>query len=333
MEKDEKLEEVKDKLGGVVGNIGDKFTELSGKIGTALDTEDNNKKQKAIVTSRVLFVSILDKLLLISFIIAFAISTFATFAGDLSSSYYGFWSRVGTYVWVLIVLAICYLFYNWLYRCVAKTMLCLTKNEVYLEHYVPFKKTEKNVPLEKITKVSTVDILWIFRVLVIHQYHQFPIVFWTWTNHEFKDALNELITGDKEKVENEFESKNIIPNSWMKHLKWFALGVVALVAVIGIFRGVAYMFSPSRAVPGTYEYEGKQIVLNKDGSCEIDDLIDNSVTACQWTYSDESENILVSYDYQYKSWYSTYDRSSSFILGYDSKNKSVIYSEAVFSKK
>lgn len=331
MGKDKKIEEVKEKFGDTVENIGEKIEQISDKIGSAVGVEGKNKKMKALVTSRVLFISILDKLYLISFVLAFVIMTYVTFAGDLSSMYYGFWGRLGTYIIELIVFVIMYFFYNWLYKCSAKTMLCLTKNEIYKEQYIPFKKTEINIPLEKVTKASTIDFFWIFRVLVIHQYHQLPMIFWTWNNHEFKDKLNELITGDKEKVENEFEDKNIIPKSLYKYLKFFALGVGILVLLIGVGRLFGYMFGPFKNIPGTYSYDDKQIVLNEGGSCSIIGFVDN-VTSCSWDYNEETSNIVVNYDYDYKSWYSTYSRSATMYLNYEKDTKTIVYNENTYTK-
>ena len=46
---------------------------------------------------------------------------------------------------IVIFTAILYLFLNWLYKCAAKTMLCLTNNEVYLEMHAPFVKNETSI--------------------------------------------------------------------------------------------------------------------------------------------------------------------------------------------
>ena len=86
-----------------------------------------------------------------------------------------------------------YLLLNWFYKCAAKTMLCLTKNEVYKEIYIPFKRTESSIPLNKITKVTTHEVFWIFRTIVIHQYGKLPVIFFTWNNQEFKELLNKIL--------------------------------------------------------------------------------------------------------------------------------------------
>lgn len=133
------------------------------------------KKEKALVTSRVLFVSILDKIYLLSLAIIFVSMTYSNL-----STYYGsypFWEKMSNQLFIFIFLVILYFIFNWFYKCAIKTMLCVTKKEVYGEIYFPFIKIEKNIPLNKITKVSTYNYFWIFRVLVIYQYNKLPLIF------------------------------------------------------------------------------------------------------------------------------------------------------------
>lgn len=193
---------------------------------------------------------------------------------------------------------ICYLFFNWLYKCAAKTMLCLTKNEVYKEAYAPFKRSETSIPINKIIGVTTYNVFWIFRTLIIHQYGKLPLVFFTWNNQEFKDKLNELITTDEDKIENEYEDKNIISKSQYKYLKYLAIVLVIIICLIGIVRFFSYISSPERKIPGTYSYNNNEIILNEDGSCNID-AIEDDVTDCDWSYNDYNKQIQVNYDYEY----------------------------------
>ena len=97
-----------------------------------------SKKLKPLVTCRVLFVSVLDKIYLGILLIMLVVATYNNFNGEIGSLDYGFFTRVWHEVWILVVIFIAYLFLNWLYKCVLKTMLCLTENEVYKEKYVPF---------------------------------------------------------------------------------------------------------------------------------------------------------------------------------------------------
>lgn len=282
------------------------------------------KTQKALVTSRVLFISVLDKIYLIILGIWFLVGTIGIFKGPISSLNYGFFSRVGREILFLIVLFIFYLILNWFYRCAAKTMLCLTKNEVYKEHYIPFKRSEESIPLNKITKVSTINVFWIFRTLIIHQYHSFPLVFMTWNNQEFKDKLNELITTDSEKVENEYESRNIVTQSMYKYLSYVGMALVGIVVLLGIVRFFTYIFNGERKMAGTYTYEENTIKLNKNGSCEITGLIDD-VTECNWTYDSDSKMVTLDYEYESSSYFSkrTSLNKGTRSLKYNSSDKSL----------
>lgn len=309
-------------------------------IAKKVELDDNDKKViKPLVTCRVLFISVLDKLLLIFLLLYLAIGTVAVFAGNLSSLNYGFFARLITYVLFLIGFVITYFFWNWLYRCAAKTMLCLTENEVYFEHYIPFKRTEKSIPLNKITKVSAIDIFWIFRVVIIHQYMQMPKVFWTWNNHEFKDKLNELITTDAGKVENEFESKNILPKNCGLLLIIVGGIIAAIILLVGVGRFIGYMSNPARSLGGTYVNEGHKIVLRKDGSCIIDEEIvgEDKIVDCDWSYYDYSETVSINYEYEYTSGYYytyTYTANSTYSLKIVDKNTlKEAYGDTTFKKE
>lgn len=280
MEKEGK--KVKEKVSGIIKNFKD-----SQKSG-------NQKEIKPLVTCRVLFVSVLDKIYIILLLLMLVATTYFIFGtGDISSLNYGFFSRLGRELIGLLILFIIYLFLNWFYKCAIKTMLCVTENEIYVEKYVPFKKSELTIPLEKVTGVSTLNLFWILRCVSIHRYHQFPVIFWTWNNKEFKDKVTELTTGDKEIIENEYESKNIITQNRYKYVAYIGIVLASAIVLIGIVRLWNYMFSPEKKLAGTYEYESNKIVLEKNGNCSIDDIIDD-VTECTWTYDREDEEVRIS---------------------------------------
>lgn len=305
------------------------------------DSADNSSKKiiKPLVTCRILFISVLDKIYLISLILSLLGATMVCFSGDLSSLNYAFGRRLFSYVLILIFHVLLYFLLNWFYKCSAKTMLCLTENEVYFEHYIPFKRTEKSVPLNKITKVSTVDIFWIFRVVIIHQYLQMPKIFWTWNNHEFKNKLNELLTTDSGKVENEFESKNILPKNCKKFLIVLGCIIAGIILLVGIGRFFGYVSHPARHLGGTYvNSEYGSVYLNKDdNTCEISGKIskDRDVINCTWIYLerfDDSKKVVVTYDYNYKSgrYQYTFDDEIEFDLR--DKNSIVYNEEYIFEK-
>lgn len=286
------------------------------------------KKEKALVTSRVLFVSILDKIYLLSLAIIFVSMTYSNL-----STYYGsypFWEKMSNQLFIFIFLVILYFIFNWFYKCAIKTMLCVTKKEVYGEIYFPFIKIEKNIPLNKITKVSTYNYFWIFRALVIYQYNKLPLIFFTWNNKEFKNKLRELIIEADEEIENEFENKNLISRNNIKYIG-IILGILTgLTVIIGLYN---YISDPIKRIPGTYSYEDKNIILNKDGSCNIDDIVD-SYHNCTWEYNKSLESLSIEYDYSYFSYYANkYITSSrSLDVDYVLKDKTLIYDDNTYKK-
>lgn len=289
------------------------------------------KKQKVIITSRVLFITVLDKIYLVILGLLFLVGTFSIFNGSIGNLNYGFWARVGHEIVFLLILFIVYFFMNWFYKCAAKTMLCLTKNEVYKEHYVPFKRSEVSIPLNKITRVTTINVFWIFRSVIIHQYHSFPLIFFTWNNQEFKDSLNELITTEKEHVENEFENRNIITESMYKYMGYIGAFLIAVIVILGIVRFFTYMFNGERKLAGTYTYESNKIVLNKNGSCSLEGLVDN-VTECSWNYLSENKEVNISYEYEYSYYYSRYTSTNKGSLTLKYNDKSLEYKDMKFTK-
>ena len=303
------------------------------EVKEVLKEEGNGKKRKALVTSRILFISALDKIYLVILLLTFAGLTWGNFAGDVSDLDYGFWARVGIEIVIIIGMVIYYFLLNWFYKCAAKTMICVTENEVYKEEYVPFKRSEISIPLNKITGVSTFNFFWIFRFLIIHQYGKLPIVFPTWTNQVFKDKLNELITTEKEKVENEFEDKNIIGKDKIKYLKYLGIALAAIIGLIGIVRFFNYVFSDESKISGTYSYKDKEITLNKDGTCEAYNVIDEDVEDCSWTYDKEDGEVSVRLEYsEYSRYYGYYTDYDYVYMAYDSKNKTLINADEVYKK-
>ena len=168
--------------------------------------EKERKQKKALVTSRVLFYTILDKI----YVVAFAIYFIVGLVSGLLQKNKSILGVIEYYVLFLVVVTVVALLFNWFYKCAIKTMLCITEDEVYKEAYAPLKRSETSIPLSKITSVTTFNFLWIFRSIIIFQYHQMPVIFFTWNNQEFKDKFDELVNGRKEDIANEFEDKNFI---------------------------------------------------------------------------------------------------------------------------
>lgn len=310
-----------------------KETEKKVKVEKKEKVKVEEKKQKSLVTCRVLFISVLDKIYLVLLGLWFLIGTFSIFNGSIGSLNYGFWERIGREILFLIILFIVYLILNWFYKCAAKTMLCLTKNEVYKEHYIPFKRSETSIPLNKITGVSTINVFWIFRTIIIHQYHRFPMIFATWDNQEFKDKLNELITTDKEHVENEYENRNIITQEMYKYLAYVGIVFAGIIVILGIVRFFAFTFNGERKIAGTYTNDNNKIVLNKNGTCQIENLVDK-VTDCIWSYDSDDKEVRVNYEYEYSYYYNRYTSTSkgNMTLKYNTSDKSLEYKDTKFTK-
>ena len=286
------------------------------------EEKKKNKKDrktiKPLVVCRVLFISVLDKIYFVILCLMFVISTWQNFAGNFGSVSYGYWARVFSELGILIGLTITYLIYNWFYRCAAKTMLSITEKEIYIEKYIPFKRTEKSIPLEKITSVTTINLFWIFRSLIIFQYHQIPTIFFTWNNQELKDKFDELVNKRTEDVENEYNDRNILTFLKPGFLKKFFIGVGCLLVILGIIRFFGYIFSPSKSVPGTYVNGENKIVLEKDGSCDITPIKES--TSCNWQLLDDEKTVYVTFEYEY-TWFGSKTTSTSNISFDYEKNK------------
>lgn len=288
-------------------------------------------KIKAIITSRVLFISVLDKIYLIILALCLLMGTFSIFNGPIGNLNYAFFARVGKEIIFLIVLFIIYLLMNWFYKCASKTMLCLTKNEVYKELYIPFKRSETSIPLNKITGVSTINLFWIFRTIIIHQYNKLPLVFFTWTNQEFKDELNLLINNEKEHVENEFTSRNIITMKMLNIIKYVGLGLVTIIAILGIVRFFTYVFNKERSLAGIYRNENYKLELKKNGNCALEGFT-NDATTCTWSYSKDTNEVKVNYEYNYNYIYYKGTNKDTLTLKLNLDDKTLEYRSVKLSK-
>ena len=331
MKKEGNLKNLKEKTKNVFSKVKEKVRE----------EEKDDVVVKPLVTSRVLFVSVLHKLFFISFAITAIIYVLTYVKYGINGVYFGGYfirliSLVFGFALMMLGLWIYYLILNWLYKCVSKTMLCLTEKEVYAEMYAPFYRGEFSVPIDAVTKVDTVKILWIFRFIIIHRYHQMPIVFATWNAQEFKYELVKLLTDRKGKVANEFKNMEILPN-WIRQRKKFMFIALALILVfVLVVFTFNYVNNPYRKIPGTYTLDDSSIVLNEDGSCYIETVVSKDIVSCNWSYimgDTEDIPVTVNYEYQYRSsWYSnTYD--SSLDLTINTKEKHIIYDDEVYLKE
>ena len=110
MEKEEKQENLKEKVGDVKEKVTEVFGNIAEKVGEK--NNDNKKKVKPLVTSRVLFVSILDKLYFIGLVLAFVGTIWGWVSNKLywfdysNSFFYELGSWLGGFLGILVVFAI-----------------------------------------------------------------------------------------------------------------------------------------------------------------------------------------------------------------------------------
>lgn len=287
--------------------------------------EKERKQKKALVTSRVLFYTILDKI----YVVAFAIYFIVGLVSGLLQKNKSILGVIEYYVLFLVVATVVALLFNWFYKCAIKTMLCITEDEVYKEAYAPLKRSEISIPLSKITSVTTFNFLWIFRSIIIFQYHQIPVIFFTWNNQEFKDKFDELVNGRKEDIANEFEDKNIISFIDKKHYKLVGAVICGLVAVFVIIGIILSFVDPASKVAGTYINGDVEVKLGKDSTCSLSNI--DNVKSCSWSYDETSEVISVKYTYEVK--YLTTAKEYERTLTYNYNNKTLTNGSIVYSRK
>ena len=289
-------------------------------------------KVKPLVTCRLLFISVLDKILFGILTLMFLLLTFSNFGGKISSPSYSYFANLKDEIAIIIFIFIQYLIFNWIYKCAKKTLLCITENEIYKEEYIPFKETLTTIPLDKVTSVSTINLFWIFRFVVICQYHHIPRVFPTWNNKEFKEKYEELVNKRTNKIENEYENKNIISFVNTKYLQYAGIGFLGLLLIIGIVRLFFVIFNPQRAIPGTYVNDDSEIVLNKNGQCDISSIQSNTKN-CNWDYNEENNIITLNYQIESTSYWSKKPVIYNNKMMFTYENKSLKYNNTVYTKK
>ncbi len=288
--------------------------------------EKERKQKKALVTSRVLFYTVLDKIYVITFAFAFIYGLIFGLVNK-NKSLGGVFGYYATFIISMVLLA---LLLNWVYKCVTKTMLCITEDEVYKEAYAPLKRSEMSIPLNKITSVTTFNFFWIFRSIIIFQYHQLPVVFFTWTNQEFKNKFDELVIKRKEEIVNEYEDKNMI--SFIDK-KLYPIIEAALGGIIVVFVIIAIILSfidPASKVAGTYTNDSGEIKLGKDKSCSVPGV--ENMTKCSWTYDDTSNIVTINYSYEVKSYLGT-NKETERSLTFTYNDKTLTSGSKVFTKK
>lgn len=273
------------------------------------------KEKEPIIVCRPLFYTVVKYIYI--FMLGFMFIGCASYT--LLRSNLSFMAGVFSFVGYLIVLFIVYLFFNWFYKCVLKTMLALTDKELHLEYYMPFIKYESTLPLDSIKRVTTLEYFWIFRAIIIHQYHKLPIIFPTWNNKEMKDEINALIIKEKEHVKNDAKNGELITKENYKII------FIILGCILGIFLFISMIshianYSKVKSYVGTYEGSSSNLKLNADGTCEYGSY------DCTWEKTDESYVVDVTYEYETGHYYTyTTDNTITVRLDVDTNTYEFVY--------
>ena len=287
--------------------------------------EKERKQKKALVTSRVLFYTVLDKI----YVLLFAFTFIYGLIFGLVNKNKSIGGVLGYYALFIIEMVLIALLLNWIYKCVTKTMLCITEDEVYKEAYAPLKRSEMSIPLNKITSVTTFNFLWIFRSIIIFQYHQLPVVFFTWTNQEFKDKFDELVNKRKEEIVNEYEDKNMISFIDKKHYPIIGAVLGGLVVLFLIIAIIMSFMDPAAKVAGTYANDSGEVKLGKDKSCSVPGV--ENMTKCSRSYDDTSNIVTVNYSYEVK--YLSVAKETDRTLTYTYSDKTLTNGSKVYTRK
>lgn len=256
----------------------------------ASQMNDTSSKKNPDITCRVLFVSVLDKILLLLLFIMFVISTLNNFSGNISSLGYNFWFKFIHEILIIVIYALIYFLFNWVYRCATKTVLCVTNEQIYKESYFLFRKSETTIPINRVSSVSTLNLFWIFRSVIVFSYNKLPLIYFTWNNQQFKDRVEELLTGEKRKIRNKYDNRNLITPKQYSNMKYLLIVFVVIIAILGLVRMIFFFTSEERKMVGEYKYGDYYIELKNNGKCSMNLTFDD-VKDCNWSYDKEKNNI------------------------------------------
>jgi len=314
-----------------IQKVDQETADLSGVVEEVQRIERKTERSNSIYTCRLLFSSILDKILLFVLLLSFLYISYLNFKGNILGAAYGFWFRVLRELGIGVLLLFGYGICNWIYNCYARTMLCLTSNSIYREIYFPFFRKETTIPLEHVTSIATVDFFWIFRSIVIFQYHHMPIIFFTWNNQRFKNKADEVM-GCNTVTINSFQNRGILQKTMLPVIQWIFILFVMAIIVLGIFHFFGYIFSEEKKLSGTYLKGTQKIELYTDGTCNLRMSHIKDLKKCTWTIHSEEKTIDIEYEYRKSNYfgeaYKTHDVMS---VGYDQEQ--LIYNGKEYKKK
>ena len=290
----------------------------------------SSDKREVLVTCRVLFYSIIDKILLLILLLGFLGITYINFRGSIFSATYGFWFRVLKEIGIILCTGIVSLLFNWIYQCYVKTMLCVTPHSIYRECYFPFFKKETSIPLKHVTNVTTINFLWIFRMVIIFQYHHLPLVFYTWNNEKFKSRVDELL-GNEQNISNGYMNKSLFQRSYIPIIQWIGVILFFILFVLGIVHLFGYLLSPEKQVSGVYLKGNQKITLKVNGKCDLKISRIKNLKKCTWKINND-QTITIRYEFSKSNYYGEeYDTKDTMKVGY--KEDVLIYNSIEYNKK
>jgi len=316
-----------------IQKVDQETADLSSVVAEAQKIEKKNysERRDVYVTCRVLFYSVLDKIFLLLLFLGFCIMTYFNFRGDIFSGTYGYWRRVLLEIGIILLFAILSFIVNWFYNCIVKTMLCVCRGMIYKESYLPFWHKVTSIPLRHVSSISIVNFLWIFRSVIIFQYHHFPMIFFTWNNQKFKDKVDELL-GFEQNISNSYESKSLFQRKHIPYLQWMFIILIILLIILGVFHLFGYLFSTERSISGTYSNGNQYITLKTNMSCDIKVNRIHDLMRCSWSYDEENSTIEIQYEYSKDNYFgNAYTKKDSMVVGY--QEKALTYNGVEYSKK
>ena len=312
-----------------IQKVDQETADLSGVVEEAKKINTPERKDTSI-TCRLLFYSVIDKIFLFLLVICFLVFSFLNFKGPIFSVTYGFWFRVFREIGIILFVIICGLFLNWIYRCISKTSLVVQYNGIYRECFFPFIKRRTTIPLKHVSSISTITILWIFRAVVIFQYHHLPIVFPTWNHEKFKKRVEELLGQDVPVMH--YSNKSIYQRKYNSFTQWFLFVVFSFIIVLGIAHFIGYFFSTERSIVGTYLKGNQKIVLNMNGTCNLKLTRVKNLKRCKWIIDKNENRVEIQYEYLKENYYGEkYNKKESITVGY--QDHSLLYNGIEFMKK
>ena len=210
-------------------------------------------------------------------------------------------------------------------------MLCVENRSIYRECYFPFIQKETSIPLKHVTSVSAIDFLWIFRVLIVFQYHHFPLIFFTWNNHKFKNRVDELL-GNDQNFSNGYQNKSIFQRSYLPIVQWVGIIISFFIVVLGVVHLFGYLLSPEKRISGVYLKGNQKITLKVNGTCDLKITGIKNLKKCKWVIHDENQTITIRYEFSKNNYYGeSYDSKDTIKVGY--KDDLLIYNGIEYKKK